>query len=461
MVSRAPIDRILHVLIIIFTLVLAGQGCTSDSGFIFDNDPSHPFAFGSGTEEDPYVIATIDQFQAIDDTLYLDKHFIQLGDIDASATAEFDNGEALQEGFNPIGDAEHPFTGSYNGGDYVIENLYLKFTRSYDYNGLFGYVKDARLENINVDNLGQVGKKQLSEKRSNTSGQVRELFNLYDQAADEPIENGLGGLTGVNEGGVIKNCHFRGDIGGYFGQIGGGLVGVNAGLIKNSSFEGSVAYDGSAGLVSWNIGEIRKSHASVKLSGQTTSGFVSVNDGLIIDSYSDLESTGTAFNAGLVIRNRNGRIESSFATGNIYGIMHTAGLVVENSGYILNSYSQVLLDVNYVPNLEELYLSHLVVENHAEGIIETSYAAGSLILNPENAIVYAGGAAAKNAGELLEVYWDAEATGIEGAIGEGATGLTTSQMTGSSAQENMPEFDWMKVWTTTPEVYPILRWQEE
>lgn len=447
-------------------VLLASQACTSDPGFIFDNDPSHPFAFGSGTEENPYVIATIDQLQAIDDTLYLDKHFIQAGDIDASATAEFNNGEALHDGFNPIGDAEHPFTGSYNGGGYVIENIYLKFTRSYDYNGLFGYVKNARLENINVDNREQVGEKLSSEKLAVKPGQVQEMFYLLNQSTDDSLKRGLGGLAGVNEGGVIRNSHFRGGVGGYPGQEGSGLVGVNTGLIEFSSFEGSVSYDGSAGFVSWNIGEIRNSYASVVVSGQSTAGFVYVNDGTIIESYSDLGtySYGTAATAGLVLRNY-GRIESSFATGTNSGFMRTSGLVMENGGQILNSYSQVSLDVNFVTGIEELRIGNLVMENHAEGVVETSYAAGSLTLNPESATVYAGGVAAENFGELKSVYWDREKTGMEEGVDEGsgvgAAGLTTLQMTGASAQENMSEFDWVNVWTTTSDGYPILRWQEE
>ncbi len=41
----------------------------------------------------------------------------------------------------------------------------------------------------------------------------------------------------------------------------------------------------------------------------------------------------------------------------------------------------------------------------------------------------------------------------------GTTGLTTSEMTGSATETNMPEFDWSSIWMTTSE-YPILRWQQ-
>lgn len=42
---------------------------------------SAQFAGGSGTEENPYQIETLEQLQAIADSIHLDKHFIQTTDI--------------------------------------------------------------------------------------------------------------------------------------------------------------------------------------------------------------------------------------------------------------------------------------------------------------------------------------------------------------------------------------------
>ena len=85
------------------------------------------FAGGSGTEAEPYEVATLEQLQLIADTLYLDKHFIQIADIDASETVDWNGGK----GFEPIGRmgchgdgiSHIPFTGSYDGNGYKIENL--------------------------------------------------------------------------------------------------------------------------------------------------------------------------------------------------------------------------------------------------------------------------------------------------------------------------------------------------
>ena len=89
-------------------------------------ESNQTFSGGKGSIGNPYLISTIDQLQAIDDPEHLDKHFMQIQDIDASKSAEFQNGS----GFNQIGDAESPFTGSYNGAGYTIRNLHINFNVS-------------------------------------------------------------------------------------------------------------------------------------------------------------------------------------------------------------------------------------------------------------------------------------------------------------------------------------------
>ena len=58
-------------------------------------------AGGEGTESDPWQIATVKQLQAIANNP--DAHFILTADIDASATADWNDGL----GFEPIGDQIH------------------------------------------------------------------------------------------------------------------------------------------------------------------------------------------------------------------------------------------------------------------------------------------------------------------------------------------------------------------
>lgn len=107
------------------------------------------FAGGSGTVEDPYQIETVEQLQAINDTLYLDKHFILVDDIDATETENWNDGK----GFEPVGNELLPFTGILDGNGYIVSNLSIN--RSNENNvGLIGYTYGAAIKNIGLENVG-------------------------------------------------------------------------------------------------------------------------------------------------------------------------------------------------------------------------------------------------------------------------------------------------------------------
>jgi len=70
-----------------------------------------------------------------------------------------------------------------------------------------------------------------------------------------------------------------------------------------------------------------------------------------------------------------------------------------------------------------------------------------------------GGLVGRNrAGTVTDSYWDINATGQK--ISAGGKGLTTEEMTGSTARENMEGFDFGETWRPTEE-YPRLTWQAD
>ena len=90
---------------------------------------------GEGSEDNPFTITTLEELQAVDGAL--DGFFELDGDIDASATAEWNGGE----GFTPIGDGNtdgEAFTGVLDGRDYTITDLHIN--RTTDFIGLFSNV---------------------------------------------------------------------------------------------------------------------------------------------------------------------------------------------------------------------------------------------------------------------------------------------------------------------------------
>ncbi len=86
------------------------------------------FAGGDGSAETPYQVATCAQLQSID-TGDLTAHYVLSADVDCSMTnPASDNFDAEGQwsdgrGFNPIGDADHAFTGTFDGADHTISGL--------------------------------------------------------------------------------------------------------------------------------------------------------------------------------------------------------------------------------------------------------------------------------------------------------------------------------------------------
>ena len=79
---------------------------------------------GTGTENDPYQISTLDNLlwlSTTEDVWDDEAYFEQTADIDASDTENWNDGE----GYSPIGNLDFPFYGNYNGNEYTITDLYI------------------------------------------------------------------------------------------------------------------------------------------------------------------------------------------------------------------------------------------------------------------------------------------------------------------------------------------------
>ncbi len=449
----------LTIACIITFITLQMYGCILSSNGRFDG--------GNGTEANPYQISTIEQLQAIDDPDNLDKHFIQTEDIDASASAEFQNGS----GFKFIGDQENPFTGSYNGNGYTISDIHLHIQKSgmaanfIIHTGMFGYVKNGRILNITIDNSGQLPNKVRSEQAMFKTKLEQTNHDFVDlQHVNVTDTRGIGFLVGYNDGGMISHCNVNGFTEGHpISHTVGGLVGVNDGFIEYSSFEGLVAASGTAGLVAFNLGTISNSFVKARVEGTSGYGLVVVNHGEILDSYFEGEISSTFRSLGIVGTNHeNAIISGTYAIGEAKSISNVAGFSGINDGDIFNSYSIMDLEIDFHDHSSDIHLGGIAIENTSIGMIQHSFFSGFVSLSGKEDTY--GGITARNQGMIQTAYWDIQSTGLSAAIGEGspdgATGLTTAQMTGPAAKQNMPEFDWTNIWRTTEDGYPVLRWEE-
>ena len=111
-------------------------GSDPESGTGPENSRTRVFAGGTGTREDPYEIATLEELKAFRDSVnngesYQGTYIMLTADID------LENKE-----WKPIGTEGKPFRGTFDGSGNTISNLYIEKgfdnTVSNSYVGLFG-----------------------------------------------------------------------------------------------------------------------------------------------------------------------------------------------------------------------------------------------------------------------------------------------------------------------------------
>jgi len=244
---------------------------------------------GAGTEGNPYQIRTCSQLQEMKDDL--DAYYELKQDIDCSATKYWNWNTDHYEGFYPVGNYVSPFSGSLDGKNYKIKNLYINRTypggNHYDYVGLFGdtisnsvSVKNIGLEKVDITGREFVG--ALSAKNDGTN---------IDKCWSSGIVRGhhhVGGLIGENEAVTISNCYSTCNIEGDGSSYSvGGLVGTLAsGGINNSYAVGDITgstfvVGGLVGSTSSATSTITNSFAAGPVSGSDESGGLGGVGGLV------------------------------------------------------------------------------------------------------------------------------------------------------------------------------------
>lgn len=291
---------------------------------------SHPFAGGEGTADNPYLIATAGQLDAIRGE-YLSAHFLQ---IDSISLEDYGNWQPIG-GRDNNGQNNPRFTGHYDGGNHIISHLTI-YEPSRNNIGLFGHIG-------------------LNESGATTIRNVH-LVNV-NVTGGRGTGSLVGRVTG-NQNTVIENCSAKNGIVRGDGAT-GGLVGSN-----NSFMTNSAAAETFRPIIS-------KSYAGVDVS--------------IRSEFSE----GKDKFGGLVGCNQKGFIANSYATGNVdadagYRIGGLTGCV-ELRGITVNSYAVGLVNGEVATNVGALVGN--VGQNNNEGTVVSCYWLESL----EGAQTSAGG----------------------------------------------------------------------
>lgn len=438
-----------------------GQGTTYQAGAQFQMNTAdvtlyaqyENFAGGSGTLEDPYKIARADHLHEV--RFYLDKHFIQVADIDLGASANYNTGWKTEwydnvGGWMPIGndyamllsDLEPiSFRGRYNGDNKKISNLTINReavmevtsedpqpSHAATFAGLFGYAYNAQLTNIKLENAqvkGNVVAGSLVAKLDGADSLVDNcsaegtVANTSDIGPREVnLLVGTGGLIGYVSAGVISNSSFSGEVSAPETSAVGGLIGAAAHAsenadaaiidINNCQSSGTVTgVFGVGGLVGMaQYAKIDNCHSTSAVNGIERVG------GLV--GFMNEQETNSIPAGGLA---------NSSAKGQVTGAAYVGGLVGDNAVSITSCSAEGNLTAkemqidSFSPQLKgPTYFGGLVGRNRAP--VLNSWAKGQVTTSEGYGV---GGLIGDNDGEISNCYAEGNVTGrysTGGLIGE-------------------------------------------
>ncbi len=126
---------------------------------------------GEGTKERPFLISSYEDLSRLRDCVdvgvnYEEQYFEQIEDI------YFPDGE----NWNPIGDLEHAFAGTYDGGGHVISNVYCDD----QYAGLFSLLA-GEVRNLGIES-GEFYGDYVGSITSHGGGNNARIINCYNKA---------------------------------------------------------------------------------------------------------------------------------------------------------------------------------------------------------------------------------------------------------------------------------------
>ena len=287
---------------------------------------------------DTIFIATAAQLDAVRNGL--DKFYKLSNDIDLTEYLSYGNpGYNGGAGWEPIGDIVDGFTGEFDGNGHSITGLMIN--RVSDGIGLFGYINNATVKNLNVRTaLGGVkGYDDIGVLVGNIGGSS--IIIDCSTSGSATGESNVGGLAGYYFGENIEKSSSDVNVNAKY-QLGGLIGCINRGSIKNCNATGSVAgLIKVGGFVGWQqiqdsntIISITDSYAAGNVSGdESVGGFVGELDkGEIINCLAIGVVIGEINVGGLVGFMNDGSVNTSSAVGNVEGSYQIGGLIGWLSG---------------------------------------------------------------------------------------------------------------------------------
>ncbi len=342
---------------------------TQCTGTVTPTNPTQVLGLGIGTLADPYVITSCTELQNTQNKP--DANYALGANLDCNETLTWDYNSETEyyQGFTPIGNSTTKFSGSFNGRNYTISNLYI-YRPNTSYVGLFGYVNSITTD---INNLGMIDSNITGYSQvGGISGKYGFINNCYNTGTITGISytagiigqygtvnyshnsgtiNGLGDSTTkyytagiIGRNGTVNYSYNEGTI--YStGRYCGGINGAN-GTVNNSYNTGLI--DGRqnyVGGIMGGLGTVNNSYNTGRINPNGTSYFGGIMGagGNITNSYNtgDVGAAGMSIDGGLIgSHGSTNTIINSFSTGSVWGYSNTRGAVglLSAGGTVINLY---------------------------------------------------------------------------------------------------------------------------
>ncbi len=413
------------------------------SAFAQTKDPP----LGSGTFDDPYLIATLNNLYWItQNSREWNKVYKQTEDIDAAADSTWDE----KQGFTPIGNDTTNFTGSYDGQTYKTTGLYIN--RPTNYQGLFGYVSSAAIINVKLEgvNIVYCGGSVGGLIGYQVGGTVNHCYSTGSVTG-----YCVGGLIGEQDGGTINNCYSTGFVDGYSGSA-GGLIGNQKNFAAVSDCYSTSSVTGSHISCGGLIGSQENSTAN----NCHSAGF--------IEAHGLSSAVG-----GLIGLQRGSMITNCYSTGDVYGFCVGGLIGLQHGGSVSNCYNTGPVDGGFgsVGGLIGWQDGGTTSNCYSTGPVEGySESVGGLIGNQSGTVIncystgnvhsfnaVAGGLIGEqNSGTVSNCFWDIQTSSQLSTAG-GTGEITTAMKT----QSTFTDAGWdVTIWNMedgTNNGYPYLK----
>ncbi|QLE86630.1 HYR domain-containing protein [Shewanella sp. Scap07] len=266
------------------------------------------------------------------------------------------------EGWTPIGTLAAPFTGTFDGNNFTISNLYINNTSlsgDDDSLGLFGHAENATIENLHLDG-------QIAASGYYVAGLVGYLYgsnpsvmtNISFKGTVTSNQGGAytGGIAGRASQATIKQCLAtvdvtgQGDAGAFAGELVNGSVEnclVNGSVITSGTVGGGFIGNLSGSGVT-NVASHAKAEANNAVGGLI--GSVASSSSTITNSFST-GSAKQAFNKGGLTGSALGTVTDSYWDTQASGLT-TSG---SGTGYTTAELQAPVANVGIYANWDQTY----------------------------------------------------------------------------------------------------------